>query len=833
MVMPALALTEADFNRVMDLAGLYRDGQGWLEIEIVSSLVTSLNYVDDQGMYDARFDKQLAVESIYRALGRGVDEPRKTALHRIVTRLANAPSQPGASTTNTVVDAFAREEIRTLDTDLTSETRRRAEADQALGRRIDGEITAREDADDVLGRAIDRKQDQLSSDQLAVVNAEPFTSGDETKLDGLADIKSIGARLTLSSAGELSADEQGGGSGDVTTAQFNAAIAAQNSARAALATRSDQGDDLQIVEVNTAAHYTQTLAAQKTSANPLRIIIGADFTVTVSGRQIAHQFGQVLEFAPRSDSPENFATIPLEWVDNLKHLSTTASSEAEFTAAVNSNATKWTHLWIRCTARFFATIDGDRRARQIGELYHVPPHDVSPPQFIVDTTSNAEAIAIINDAIANGVALWARGPGQNVNAQNERVYPKASDLGPGQDNDFVLFTTGTGIISWKALPAAPGGGGGAGAGVFKEEFTMTVDPPNRGRNWNVSLGSFTLEDLQDHESVQLIVRASGGAVRTSSVNVSLSLVANSIVIDDTDGEIHGTGPSLANSNFAQSDDALMWYTHEGSGTSQTIYVLVRSTGTNDGPYEFTVTSIRQGAGGGGKAELTQAQQIGLLQSSPRPGNVIAESGKASEAIDVQYNIRIANAELLTGDIWVQGTVQGQPALARTKWSSAVALNLNIPDANVASVVASVQLSNTIELVLQFYDAASGGNLVEQLWWNIPFTELPAIPPGPKAPNVLQAPVNGQNGAGVGSITLPANYTDWRELFVADWEAAGNAQRARIATIPTALLAAQTSSTFDIREGGGQMLWTVATRVLAVNTSGGRNNDRIIHAVLQD
>ena len=35
-----------------------------------------------------------------------------------------------------------------------------------------------------------------------------FTAADETKLDGLADIRSIGARLTLSGAGELSADVQ-------------------------------------------------------------------------------------------------------------------------------------------------------------------------------------------------------------------------------------------------------------------------------------------------------------------------------------------------------------------------------------------------------------------------------------------------------------------------------------------------------------------------------------------------------------------------------------------------------------------------------------------------
>lgn len=185
---------------------------------------------------------------------------------------------------------------------------------------------------------------------------------------------------------------------------------------------------------------------------------------------------------------------------------------------------------------------------------------------------------------------------------------------------------------------------------------------------------------------------------------------------------------------------------------------------------------------GGEAKpfaLTQAQQIGLLQFSPRPGNVIAENGKAQAAIDVQYNIRIANAELLTGDIWVQGTIQGQPALARTKWSNAIALNLNIPDANVASVVASVQLSNTVELVLQFYDAAMDGNLVEQLWWNIPFTELPAA--GGVKPNVLLA----YTRAGMSApVQLPANFADYSalEILYSESSDGNNMQAGRFPTL---------------------------------------------------
>ena len=238
------------------------------------------------------------------------------------------------------------------------------------------------------------------------------------------------------------AEGGGGGTGDVTTAQLEAEAKA----------RSD-GDDLQVETVGTVQRYADVIALQANSAQPLRMIISADIQVPVrQGVTQALSEGEILEFAPRSTTPEPYLTVNLNWRDDLTHVSDTASTETEWNAKTAAHATVHNNLWLRVTKRLFSTISGARRAREVGELYHVPPRSTIA-NFIVDTTSKEEADAIVNNAIANGVALWARGPGQNVDNQNNRAYPLPGDLAPNPQKDYALFNNGN-RNEWRAVSAS-------------------------------------------------------------------------------------------------------------------------------------------------------------------------------------------------------------------------------------------------------------------------------------------------------------------------------------------------------------------------------------------
>ena len=108
---------------------------------------------------------------------------------------------------------------------------------------------------------------------------------------------------------------------------------------------------------------------------------------------------------------------------------------------------------------------------------------------------------------------------------------------------------------------------------------------------------------------------------------------------------------------------------------------------------------------------------------------------------------------------------------------------------------------------------------------------------PRPPQVLLAAVNGEANAGVATLTLPANYTDWRKLSGEAWD--GNNNDITPININTALLAAQTASTQDFILTRGQsaanpviIRYNTATRVLTF-TGSNSNNDRIIYLVLED
>ena len=116
--------------------------------------------------------------------------------------------------------------------------------------------------------------------------------------------------------------------------------------------------------------------------------------------------------------------------------------------------------------------------------------------------------------------------------------------------------------------------------------------------------------------------------------------------------------------------------------------------------------------GGATSGLTQAQRVGLLQFHAEPPSIRYEAGNLDTALTRTIRMRVSNAELLTGDAWVSGSVAGQPILARTRWTSTTS-SLALPiSAQIALAIEQNDANaDSVSITLMFHDAASAGNQI--------------------------------------------------------------------------------------------------------------------------
>ena len=127
---------------------------------------------------------------------------------------------------------------------------------------------------------------------------------------------------------------------------------------------------------------------------------------------------------------------------------------------------------------------------------------------------------------------------------------------------------------------------------------------------------------------------------------------------------------------------------------------------------------------GGEAKLSQAQQIGLLSIHPASSTIDYTPGKLDDALKGTIRLVVANPELLTGDIWVQGSIDGQPVLAREKWAATTG-TLDFPITDQLSRL--IGQNPALDIQLQFYNdaaASDAANLVETLRYGIGLQRLP-------------------------------------------------------------------------------------------------------------
>ena len=119
---------------------------------------------------------------------------------------------------------------------------------------------------------------------------------------------------------------------------------------------------------------------------------------------------------------------------------------------------------------------------------------------------------------------------------------------------------------------------------------------------------------------------------------------------------------------------------------------------------------------GGAATLTQEQQIGLLKFTPSPPTV--QHVHADEFTGTSFDVLVDSPELLTGDVWYDRRIAGNVLGGgnRTKWTSTTfSISFPVPDSSTLRD----QLLNGIGiggggilLSMRFYDAATGGNVID-------------------------------------------------------------------------------------------------------------------------
>ena len=129
----------------------------------------------------------------------------------------------------------------------------------------------------------------------------------DTELQGLN--RALGQRITAA-AGALSAARTDISRNGSNISELQTEIAAASRSLADEGTVRANGDDIQSVTVASASSYQSTLNSQQSSAKSLVLVISADISGTRNSEAYSYGRGDVLFFAPLSDSAEYWFTLP-------------------------------------------------------------------------------------------------------------------------------------------------------------------------------------------------------------------------------------------------------------------------------------------------------------------------------------------------------------------------------------------------------------------------------------------------------------------------------------------------------------------------------------------
>lgn len=520
--------------------------------------------------------------------------------------------------------------------------------------------------------------------------------------------------------------------------------------------------DIQAIAVSSEAQLTTALTEQGTSDAGLIIDITVAGSFTASGT--VYRFGDVLFVPPRSNAVERLFNKAGEDGDTFNLL--TVNSGTQLTRQLTAHTLNNDAAIIQIIADFTTS----RREYKEGQRYYVAPHHANELTMVLIAETNKRYLGRIDMKPSNiakkedldgtyQVVLtdiddeYLKSKGVDVlevwfNAEaihSESWTPKdttliSAILDTSEETQIALttqkiipvlavFRNGGDYVAQIGTYLTIGGKQEAGQVDFddiKAGDNIEIDRSKAGeitisstgggeesggvrvvyREVPLQNGVYTLQDGEESLHMEFNLVQGGNTYRFDMdiLKEEIDSTPKSFVADSHNPDSFAKGKAIG-ADISRNGNAI---TISMNGWETSSVVVIAES------YE----------GGGGKAELTVTQQIADINLVASPAGVyfsnVDDFAKKIKAIDVQ----ISNPELLTGNVWVEGWVQGQRGLGRTKWSSSTSvLRMTFAD-SIASAIATGTINDSdIQCNLRFFDAASGGNEIERRDIFIPITNL--------------------------------------------------------------------------------------------------------------
>ena len=290
-----------------------------------------------------------------------------------------------------------------------------------------------------------------------------------------------------------------------------------------------------------------------------------------------------------------------------------------------------------------------------------------------------------NTAVENGVQPWARAAPGNQDRNGDQLYPSADTLAPDAEHGQALMAHRNGSSFWgdPAFPAV-----------------VQVSPSH-------------IDKANIPAYFRIAVHTKPNAFETAT-KLKITFLGRAVDVAYKPSVI------LHTSNFqvtAAMRTAIAALATAGVAGEVKVNVSPRTAADAiTGPGVIPAFDMQVIESAAGSAVLTPLQQVGLLNIEPEDAAIRYDTGALEAALTPAINVRIANPEIVTGDLWVEGSIEGQPSLARRKWSSAIAsLALTLPAGNRQAVETALLTDGeepSLAIDLSFYDAANAGNLIE-------------------------------------------------------------------------------------------------------------------------
>ena len=490
---------------------------------------------------------------------------------------------------------------------------------------------------------------------------------------------------------------QGGGTGSgVSVDIFNAAITAQNTARANLQSRSDSGDDFTFSIVVSADALTTDLSNSAARNYPLMLWVQpSNGAASFVHSGTTYNRGDLLLIAPRSNSIERGPRI----AD-----ATTLAALINTVNGINRNVTE----------NKTAIANLADKVGPLGGSIGITPSSIPNAAAVMGDYVVAFEdldVAWLTAKGANQLDIWFN----NVGVHAVRPYSPAADariaVNVNENEARAIGIGGAKIIRV--------------GGVFRNSGTFVAII-----NGFLEVGGaltevykrITDERVRSNNGDVLVVQEIGtsAAMQTLLDRPDVDQGANEWIEITGDFNLR-----IANADFVFKTKEIWQLAPNGQIPTKLL----------DPPPE-PVTPF----------EPSLNQQIAWLSAHTEP-SVITYTGDGDvAALTGTIVLVVPNPELVTSQVWAEGTINGQPSLARFEWAS-TNTRLNYPiNAALARRLADADLDE-LDIRLTFYDAANAGNIVEELSYGTALIGFPTATGGGLDAVSSDATLTGKGTAG--------------------------------------------------------------------------------------